>query len=99
MGGRGLPVPSRLPCAGVVGSGIDLGKEIEERLEPFRGNRYAKGALDAAWWDLKARQEGKPLHAVLGGERQSVAVGPTFDRMDSHEEFLALDRPGVRRRL
>lgn len=73
----------------LVGSGIDMGKEIEERLQPFRGNRYAKGALDAAWWDLKARLEGKPLHVVLGGERQAVAVGPTFDRMDSHEEFLA----------
>lgn len=73
----------------VVGSTIDSGRQLSERLQPFRGNRFAKSALDAAWWDLHARLQGRPLPEVLGGQREAVEVGPTFDRMDSIEDFLA----------
>jgi L-alanine-DL-glutamate epimerase-like enolase superfamily enzyme len=32
----------------------------------------ALGALDTAFWDLRAKSLGKPLYAVLGGERDTV---------------------------
>jgi O-succinylbenzoate synthase len=41
-----------------------------------------------AWWDLHARRQEKPLHELLGAEKTAVEVGPTFDRMDSIDEFL-----------
>ena len=56
---------------------------------PFRGNQFAKAALDTAWWDLDARLQNRPLHELLGGKREAIEVGPTFDRMDSIDEFLA----------
>ena len=73
----------------LVASVIDSGEDLVQRLEAFRGNRFAKAALDTAWWDLNARLQGRPLHQLLDGRRQSVEVGPTFDRMDSVDEFVA----------
>ena len=35
------------------------------------GHPYAKSALDIALWDLTARAANLPLHALLGGRRQS----------------------------
>ena len=49
----------------VVKTEIDSGKTLVERLAPFRGNQYAKAALDIAWWDLSARMQGCPLHELL----------------------------------
>jgi O-succinylbenzoate synthase len=73
----------------VVGSRFDSGKDLGERLKPFCGNPAAKAALDAAWWDLQGRLQGKPLHELLGGRREAVEVGPTFDKMDSVDDFRA----------
>jgi len=73
----------------VVGLSVTSGKDLQERLAAFRGNQYAKAALDTAWWDLKARSEGRPLHQVLGGTRTAVEVGISLDRMESIDEFLA----------
>jgi O-succinylbenzoate synthase len=67
---------------------VSSGSDLAERLEPFRGNRFAKAALDTAWWDLQARLQGQPLHQLLGAARPAVEVGVTFDRMESIEDFL-----------
>jgi o-succinylbenzoate synthase len=72
----------------VCGGEIDSGEELHRRLERFRGNRFAKGALDAAWWDLHARLKGRPLHELLGGKRKAIEVGPTYDQMESIDDFL-----------
>jgi O-succinylbenzoate synthase len=72
----------------VVGSDANDGDELAERMEPMRGNRFAKAALDMAFWDLRARQQGRPLHALLGGTREAIDVGLTFDQVDSHDLFL-----------
>ena len=73
----------------VASTVVESGQRLAERLDPFRGNRFAKAALDTAWWDLSARDQGRPLHQLLGGQRDAIEVGPTFDRMDSIDEFLA----------
>ena len=71
----------------VMGQSVSSGAELGKLLEPFRGNQFAKAALDMAWWDLSARMQNRPLHQLLGGTRDSVEVGPTFDRMESVDEF------------
>ncbi len=73
----------------VVGQAVSSGDDLTERLRPFRGNRFAKAAIDMAWWDLNARLQDRPMHELLKATRMSVEVGPTFDRMDSIDEFLA----------
>jgi len=74
----------------VLSGMIDSGDELTERLDAFRGNRFAKAALDMAWWDLKARREGRPLHELLGGQRRAIELGVSFDQMESTEAFLAM---------
>ncbi len=85
----------------VVKAEIDSGKTLAEKLAPFRGNEYAKAALDIAWWDLQGRMQNRPLDELLGAmlplpaaplpgaAQRSVEVGPCFDQMDSYESFLA----------
>ncbi len=67
---------------------IESGEELQKRLEPFKGNPFAKGALDLAWWDLRARLIGKPLWKLLGGRHDTVDVGADFGVMDSLEDLL-----------
>lgn len=72
----------------VCGATVDSGDDLQEILNPFAGNRYAKAALDTAWWDLNARINGNPLHKMLGGQRDAVPLGTSFDRMESIDELL-----------
>ena len=72
----------------VTGQVVDSGQDLQERLAPFRGNQYAKGALDAAWWDLQARLAGQPLHQLLKGTQEAIEVGLSFDRMESIDLLL-----------
>jgi len=73
----------------VAGKFVESGEALAERLKRFRGNRFAKAALDTAWWDLKARREGKPLYQLLDPKREAIEVGPVFDQMESIDELLA----------
>jgi len=77
----------------VVGEHLASGEELARRLDGFRGNPFAKAALDSAWWDLDARRKNCPLHRLLGGgkgdaEKGTIDVGPTFDRMESIDDLL-----------
>ncbi len=62
---------------------------MERRLDCFRGNRFAKAALDMAWWDLSARRQNRPLYELLDADRRSIEIGPTFDQMQSIDQLLA----------
>ncbi len=79
----------------LAGATLDAGDDVQEALKRFAGNRYAKAALDNAWWDLNARINGQPLHKLLGGECEAVELGTSFDRMDSIDELLAAIRAAV----
>jgi O-succinylbenzoate synthase len=72
----------------IAGRSIDTGAALGEALAMVRGNQFAKSALDTAWWDLKARIEGKPLHELLGAKREAIELGTSFDRMEAIEPFL-----------
>ncbi len=76
----------------LAATAVDSGEHLQQRLEAFRGNSFAKGALDVAWWDLQARTRRQPLWKTLGGTREAVEVGPVFDEMESVEEFFDLIR-------
>lgn len=72
----------------LVGRSIGSGDAIAERLAPLAGNQYAKAALDTAWWDLKARSEGKPLHELLQAKRDAVELGISLDQTETIDELL-----------
>ena len=71
----------------IVGQEIRSSEEIYERLKWFKGNPFAKGALDMAYWDLVARRRGEPLYRLFGGN-DTIEVGADFGVMDSHAALL-----------
>jgi O-succinylbenzoate synthase len=81
----------------VVGSAIGSGEELQARLAHFKGNTFAKAALDTAWWVLEAQRQGRPLDRLVNDASEApppdtgpveVVVGADFGVMDSIDELL-----------
>jgi o-succinylbenzoate synthase len=73
----------------VVGREIGSGEDLQHAWSCFKGNYFAKGGLDMAWWDLHARAQGRPLWEVLGGQGPTVEVGADFGAMGTIDALLA----------
>jgi O-succinylbenzoate synthase len=73
----------------LVGQSIDSGDQLHQRLACFKGNPFAKGTLDMAWWDLYARSRNQPLYKALGGQRDRIDVGADFGAMEAIDDLLA----------
>jgi O-succinylbenzoate synthase len=54
---------------------ITSANEVNDALSRIRGNRMAKGGVEAAIWDLEARLEQKPLWKHIGGSQEEIACG------------------------
>ena len=52
--------------------------ELTELLDHYRGNHFAKAALDAAVWDIYGKQLNTPVWQLLGGSSKPVEVGPSL---------------------
>jgi len=72
----------------LVGQDVPSGDRLQELLAVVKGNPFAKGGLDLAWWDLHARLQGKPLYRVLGGTTPIAAVGADFGVQDTLDQLL-----------
>ena len=72
----------------VVGREYDTAADINERLSPFKGNSFAKAAIEIGWWTLQSRITGTPLHGLLGGKARDVVAGADFGIQDSIEMLL-----------
>src|SRR5437773_5039379 len=62
----------------VIGQEIESATDLARHLAVFKGNPFAKAALDTAWWTLDCRRRGISLHRALGGTRDTVEVGADF---------------------
>lgn len=72
--------------------------ELGTRFHAIRGHGMAKAALENALLDLRARQEGLPLHQLLGWPRTRIPSGISIGIQDSIDDLLsaveeALGRP------
>jgi o-succinylbenzoate synthase len=54
---------------------VECALDVNGRFARVRGNQMAKGAIEAAIWDLEASLEGSPLWKHIGGERNEIACG------------------------
>ena len=50
-------------------------RDVWPALSRVRGHEMAKAALEMAVWELQARRDGKPLHALLGGRGGTIEAG------------------------
>lgn len=69
---------------------ICSGEALQEALKHFKGNYFAKAALDTAWWDLYSKSMEKPLYQVLGGTKDHVDAGADFGIRHSVDELVEL---------
>ena len=80
----------------LVGQDVATALDAAELMAPVRGHNLAKMGLEAAIWDLQGQAEGRPVSDLLGGTRETVAVGVSIgvqdsvpDLMDRIDGFLA----------
>jgi O-succinylbenzoate synthase len=59
----------------VLGRSLDSAANLASLLEHIRGHRMARAGLEAAVWDLEARQSDKPLWQHIGGARDQIPCG------------------------
>jgi O-succinylbenzoate synthase len=71
----------------VLGVSFAHPRDIYPALAIIRGHQMAKAAVEMAAWDLFARQQGKPLSAVLGGVRREIASGVSIGIQDSLDQL------------
>src|SRR6476620_9784363 len=55
-------------CPLLVGREWDTAEDLLSALRFFKGNPFAKAGPESAWWDLKARMEGRPVGSLLKDE-------------------------------
>lgn len=72
----------------VIRQEIESPDDLGRRLAIFKGNPFAKAALDTAWWVLDARRRSLPLYRALGGKGNTVDVGADFGVMDSLDDLV-----------
>ena len=72
----------------VVGREYETADELNQRLAVFKGNSFAKAALELCWWTLQSAMTDTPLHLLLGGETKEVAAGADFGIQDSIDMLL-----------
>jgi len=57
----------------IVGQDLDSSFDLQEALKFFKGNQFAKAALDTAWWGLRSVERGLPLHQLFA-EHSNIPV-------------------------
>lgn len=72
----------------IVGHEFDTAEDINEALGIFRGNQFAKAAIEIAWWALESKLRDQPLHRMLGGANREVQAGADFGIQDSFDMLL-----------
>jgi len=73
----------------VVGKVFSKAAELNEILNQFKGNQFAKAALETAYWTLSAKLEGIPLFEKLGGQAKKVVCGNSLGIRATVEEILS----------
>jgi O-succinylbenzoate synthase len=70
-----------------------IGKVVSARdfsalVADIRGHHMARGGVEAALWDLEARQRDKPLWKLLGGTRAEIDAGVSIGIQPSIDKLL-----------
>ncbi len=79
----------------LIGETLDSAEEVMARLAVFKGNPFAKAAVETAWWALDTKLKGVPLWRALGAIEPVVRCGADFGVQDTIDELLALIQTAV----
>jgi len=73
----------------VLGKTFSCAAELDRILNQFKGNQFAKAALETSFWTLSAKVEGIPLFRKLGGQSKEVICGNSLGIRDTVSELLS----------
>lgn len=72
----------------VVGREYETALDLNDRLDIFKGNSFAKAAIEISWWTLQSAITNTPLHHLLGGDTRNVQAGADFGIQDSIDMLM-----------
>lgn len=72
----------------LLGHPVEAPAGVLAQFSRVRGHPMARAALENAVWDLLARDQGIPLHRMLGGQRTRVPVGVSVGIEPTLEDLL-----------
>ncbi|MDO8835050.1 MAG: o-succinylbenzoate synthase [Vicinamibacterales bacterium] len=72
----------------VLGRAFAHPADVYPAMSRVRGHNMAKAAVEMAAWDLFARQQGLPLHQVLGGTARPIPAGVSIGIQDSLDDLV-----------
>ena len=73
----------------IVGKELANAEEVYNLTKHIRGHNMARGGVEAAVWDLQARQNGNPLWKEIGGgARPEIPCGVSIGIQDSVEQLI-----------
>jgi o-succinylbenzoate synthase len=73
----------------LTGTRVASAREVNDALMRIRGNRMAKGSVEAAIWDLEARLAARPLWQHIGGTQVEIACGVSIGLQATTEALVA----------
>ncbi len=77
--GSVLDVMKRALIPAVRGKSFATPEELSDYMEKaYRGNNFAKAAVEAAFWDVYGKSLGKSCAALLGATREVIEFGPSL---------------------
>ncbi len=72
----------------LVGQEVVDAADFQRRIGQIRGHHLAKAGVEMALWDLLGKREGKSLKELLGGVKDSVAVGVSIGLQDTTADLV-----------
>lgn len=79
----------------IVGQTLDSADELMARIAIFKGNPFAKAAVETAWWALDSTLKNIPLWRALGAAKPVVRCGADFGVQDTLDDLLRLIQGAV----
>jgi o-succinylbenzoate synthase len=67
----------------ILGQDVKDAADFQRRVSGIRGHHLAKAGVEMAIWDLLGKRDGQSLGSMLGGKRNSVAVGVSVGLQES----------------
>jgi O-succinylbenzoate synthase len=73
----------------IIGKELGSANDVDPLTRHIRGHNMARGGVEAAVWDLQARQQGNPLWKEIGGgARTEIPCGVSIGIQDSVEQLI-----------
>lgn len=72
----------------LLGEDVRDAQDFQRRVRAIKGHPLAKAGVEMALWDLIGKRDGLSLRALLGGQRERVAVGVSVGLQETPDALV-----------